>query len=558
MTEDGMQEDTSETLPAPKADALQAFLKRAAFAGVVIMLLLVVFVAKFEFLQAESALEDADIARSIANGKGLRGLSLQPLNFALADDQAERVIYVPPLYPIVLAGGLRACGINDRAVALTSMVFLALTTGLAYLIALRFCDERTAVGAVALVVLTVPLLQHGVSGNEVAFLSFLVTGLFGLLLWWTRSENRASDWWPVGASAIVVACWLTRYEMAVLVPCLALFWLYSGRRRRWRRVLWTVVPFIAVAGLWTVRNSLLLDRPIVSPWAYYMLADTSLYPTTVILRLYKEFATHPWAVAFEHPGMMAEKFARNLRQLYYAIPMLGNPFVTAFFLVGVVMATARRQLALLHWCTLLAMALIVPVLCLYLRTPGLLVCFIPVVTILAVRELIQIVEGTIPPRARLEWDGAVRLSTRLRVWIGLIGPEADGSRLVVFGLLMMVLLAGYPLVDYLFVQPAPEPTPLVAAARALGDQGYQLVMSNVPDAVAWYGSVRAVEVPASSRQLAAMVQGGIRPDAIYLAPAPGALRMEFEGYERVERPGVVGILWEPVAGGGSSSAGTGE
>lgn len=540
------EDEEQEALLRPKTDALQAWIKRALFVGAVLMLLLVTFAAKFDALQGEATLEQADVARNLAIGRGLRTLSVQPLSLALAPDEPDRVIYSAPAYPVVLSGMLRIFGISDRVIALTAMIFLMLTLALTFLICWRLFDERTGIAAVAVLVLTVPLLQHVVSGTEMAFLSLLITGLFGVLFWWTRSENQDSDWWPIAVGVIVALAWLTRYEMAMLLPVALIFWLFGGRERMGRRLLWTVIPFVLVSGLWTVRTSTIVGRPMVSAWSYYLLADTSLYPTTVVTRLYEEYPSHPWYVALENPRMMAEKVIRYFGQLYYALPMVGNPFVTAFFIVGTVIATMRRDLALLHWLTVVAMALIIVVLCLYLRTPGVLVCFVPVVTILAVRKLIEMLEGMAEPDVDLDWDGVVDPATRLRMWLGLTGPHTGSSRLVATGVVMLVLVAGYPLAEYLFLTPAPVRSPLIGTAQQMSKLGYRIVMSNVPETLSWYGGQSTVGVPASGLQLTAMREAGIVPDAIFLSPTPAALQIRFPGYRRVEREGIRGLLWEPA------------
>ena len=527
-----------------KLDRYREWFKRALLAGAVLMLLLIAFAAKFDALQAENVLEQANIARSLARGDGLRSPSTQPLSHSLAPDAPERVLYAPPAYPVMLAGVLKAAGAKDRAVGLTAVVFLILTLALVYLISVQFLDERVAMGAVVVCVLTVPYLQHVAAGTEIAFLGFLVTALFGLLLWWTRSVSKRSDWWPLGASLLIALCWLTRYEMLVLLPTVIVFWLHGSRRLRWRRVLLTVIPFALIAGLWIARNVQLLDRPIVSPWSYYLLGGTSLYTTSLITRIYEQFAPHPWAMALDHPGMITLKVLGNLRQLYYAIPNIGNAFITAFFLVGVVIASSRRQLALLHWCLLLAIALATIAAALYVGEASLLLCFMPLISMFAVRKLIEILEVMIQRRARVTRRGVNRAFERVRIWLGIRGPDQGTDRLVVFGLVMLCLLAAYPTADYLFLQPAAQRTPLVGAAQAVGKLDYGLVASNVPQALTWYGEVPTVGLPASAMQLNVMISDGIVPDAIYLVPTAASIQMRFEGFERVERPGVMGILWE--------------
>ncbi|HOB15406.1 MAG TPA: tryptophan 7-halogenase, partial [Novosphingobium sp.] len=75
-----------------------------------------------------------------------------------------------------------------------------------------------------------------------------------------------------------------------------------------------------------------------------------------------------------------------------------------------------------------AIGLIILVLCLYLPTPAVSVCFVPVITILAVRKLIEMLEGMAAPDVDTDWDGTVDIATRVRMRLGLTGPHTGGSR----------------------------------------------------------------------------------------------------------------------------------
>lgn len=82
--------------------------------------------------------------------------------------------------------------------------------------------------------------------------------------------------------------------------------------------------------------------------------------------------------------------------------------------------------------------------------------------------------------------------------------------------------------------------------QSLHAQECRLIISNGPEPVVWYGNMRAVEVPVNSTQLTTLAREGIRLDATNLTPSPVGTHTEFAGYERVEWPGNVGLLWEPV------------
>ena len=215
-----MIEDTRVT-------AVQRLLLRVAFGGGVLVLLLIAFVAKFEFIETPSVLDHAQIARNLAEGRGLTHSVVRPLGLALAGERAYSVTFSAPLYPMILSVAVRLLGANGHVIVLVSVGFAALTLALMYAICMRFLNEQIAVASVGVMALTVPFIMHAVAGTEVSCLAFLITGLFGLLFAWRESSNQDSHWWPIAASVIVALCWLVRYEMISLLPCVAVFWLLA-------------------------------------------------------------------------------------------------------------------------------------------------------------------------------------------------------------------------------------------------------------------------------------------------------------------------------------------
>lgn len=187
----------------PRVTTVQRLLLRAAFAGCVLILLLVAFVAKFEFIETPSVLDHAVIARNLAEGRGLTHSVVRPLGLALAPDHPESVTFTAPLYPIILSVALRLFGESGHTIVLVSVGFAALTLALMYVICMRFLNGRIAVASVGVMALTVPFIMHAVAGTEVTCLAFLTTGLFGLLFAWRESAKQQSLWWSIAASVII-------------------------------------------------------------------------------------------------------------------------------------------------------------------------------------------------------------------------------------------------------------------------------------------------------------------------------------------------------------------
>jgi hypothetical protein len=530
-----MKEDTRVT-------AVQRLLLRVALGGGVLVLLLIAFVAKFEFIETPSVLDHAVIARNLAEGRGLTHSVVRPLGLALAPEHPESVTFTAPLYPIILSVAVRLLGANGHVIVLVSVEFAALTLALMYVICMRFLKGRIAVASAGVMALTVPFIMHAVAGTEVTCLAFLITGLFGLLFAWRESSKQDSYWWSIAIAVVIALCWFIRYEMFALLPCVAVFWLFIDPKQWLRRTLWLVIVFAILTLPWVVRNSLLLHRPIVSASSYMLLYSTSLYPGDSILRAYEDVPGNPWSVITEHPGMILIKIQRHAMQDYSALPMLGNPYITALFLFGVLFATIRRRLAALHWALLAGTVLTAGILSCYVQSGSLLIAFAPMVAILGLVNFADTLRTASWPATNDEEDGSA-FALRSRMWFQII-KEAGPEKLIIVGLVLLTLIVSFPMTDYLIVQPAAKGSPVVDGVRALGDWPYRLIMSDVPSVVAWYSGKRALLLPSDRWDLAAVERAGVIPDAIYLSASPQAGRAIFPGFRRVEDWRFPGVLLE--------------
>ena len=81
------------------------------------------------------------------------------------------------------------------------------------------------------------------------------------------------------------------------------------------------------------------------------------------------------------------------------------------------------------------------------------------------------------------------------------------------------VIVGYPLTSYLFTSPAAREHPIVAVCQELGEDDCQLVASDIPWFIAWYGEKTALLIPQNERELSRLREAHIEPDSIYLSPA---------------------------------------
>jgi hypothetical protein len=241
--------------------------------------------------------------------------------------------------------------------------------------------------------------------------------------------------------------------------------------------------------------------------------------------------------------MMYLKVRDRFLELYHRISLLGNPYVTAFFLVGVVIATVKRRLSEIHWTALLAIALTGVTITLYTNQVAILSCFVPIITMLAIYTFTDIV-SEFDEQSSAKHSGRVsRVAITLRRWAGLASGYRGTGRVIWFGLLLLALVASYPMIHYLFIRPPARPSPAAEATALLGEESYDLIMTDVPSAVTWHAGSRTLILPDSQREMGAIEQAGFRPDAVFLRMRAGLSRDMFPGFEWVERRDLPGLLW---------------
>jgi len=495
----------------------QALLKRAVLAAVALGLALMVLAAKFDHLDTNSA-DYAQLARNLLRHHAFTTSALTPLSLAVSprvEQQPE--LNRPPLYVTVLALAMLIGGESDRVVGVTSLVFLLLTALALYWITVRSFGWTVALWTTFFYFSFVPVLRQGLSGLDTTFLSFLVTLLFGVLLWTHDAsvppeEDEAAEAEevarPVGWSApfitgvLVGLCYLTAYDSLVLLPVVLLFWWKLDHPRRWRHAATVLLPFLVLVLPWTVRSSLIAGRPFISLHGYEILMNTEAYPGQTLYRRFVDVPHWPWLVAVMQAPDVLKKVAHGVGALYLDLFQVINPGLMAFFVVGTLLATIRRERALIHGCLVLALVLQFAILCLYQPLFRLLLPYSPMLTALAVWWLVSLAREWAAARPDLAY-GARRM-----------GLELSGVAIALAAVIVTI-----PLILFLFMSPAPGRPGVVDTLQALGAEKYAYLGTDVPWLAAWYSDKRTLALPAMDRDWDALQTRGLLPAALYLSPS---------------------------------------
>ncbi len=183
-----------------------------------------------------------ELGRNVAAGKGF---------VATAPDGRELPnINRPPGYPLFLAGLMKIAGDRLGVLLVANCVLAAVSCALTVVLASHWLKSGAAMVA-GLLTAVEPnsVLRCCLVMTETLFVSFLLAGLCVLV--WRREKNYA--WglcgllWGLATLCRAVAMWLPLVALAA-----ALLW-----RMRPRHVIFFLVGFLPLVGLWIGRNELL-------------------------------------------------------------------------------------------------------------------------------------------------------------------------------------------------------------------------------------------------------------------------------------------------------------
>ncbi|NBU68146.1 MAG: hypothetical protein EBS49_00705 [Verrucomicrobia bacterium] len=306
-----------------EAGPLRAWLVRFAVFLAVAGLAAWIGLREFNGLRTFEAMDAAQQARQIAQGKGFTTLLIRPLALwqvrSNLGEQAPAVTSFPetlnpPLYPLVLAAFFKVGMVTktvpfdlsgealkgfrvfppDQMVLLVQLGMLIAATFAVYAWAQRQFDVGTGVLAVAFFLGSSPLWTHAVSGGATLASVFLyaISGLFVCL----GVSRNGEDGEEEGASSILGWFWLalagfllgisTLVQMVHFWPVLgaAVLAAFFFRSQKWPMLVGLFLALGLFAG-WILRLWLVTRNPIGLNWGF-LLADSGRFPGEMVWRTY--------------------------------------------------------------------------------------------------------------------------------------------------------------------------------------------------------------------------------------------------------------------------------
>jgi hypothetical protein len=475
----------------------------------------------FKNMSVPEAMDTAQLARNLAEGRGYTTLFIRPFSMYLLTQINQKRdipgpntlpdyarlkaphpdIANPPVYPGVLAGLMKVAKFNydipsenekpkpfwsnngrfwryqpDFLIALfNEFLFLALTVAV-FFWARRLFDASAAWMSAILMLGTELFWRFSVSGLSTTLLLLIFMGLVWCLTL-LENEMREPKWGQralfalsAAAGALVGVGGLTRYAFGwLIIPVLVFLILFSGPRRATLCGV-ALLAFAVVLTPWIIRNYHVSGTPFGTA-GYSVLEGTDRFPEYRLERSLEPDFTHvgiqPYTV----------KLMANTRAiLQNDLPRLGGGWITALFLAGLLVGFRNPATRRLRYFLLMSLGVLIFVQAMgrtqlseettEINSENLLVLLAPLVLVYGVSLFFLLLDQIQLPAPELRY-----------VVIGLFGA-------IVCLPLIFALLPPRPRAGPVAYPPYFPPAIQQTAGWMNEDE---LMMSDVPWAVAWYG-----------------------------------------------------------------------
>lgn len=432
------------------------------------------------------AMDAAQAARNIAEGRGFVTSQLTPLSLYAADTDAPIPdVTNPPLYPLTLAVLFGAFGAKDSAVIAASLAFFGLTTLMVFMLARRSFSLGVASLAAVLFSTQFETAKLAVSGSSAMMAAFFTVWFWYLL---TAPEGRSPAHYARAGIVFGLGC-LAHYSLTLLAPAVLVYiWFVCARRKTLAVAAFTAAAMM-VALPWMIRNALVVGSPFFTVSEYDMLINTDQYPSYSVHRVFGELPS-PVGFAITHVPLLASKALGGMLQLYYGWPQQLGLYVFPFFVLALLVRLKDRHAVAAR--RLLVACVVIWTLGISLgdQTASHLIGLIPIATVFAAGCMINIANR-------------------------LIGSSGRVTALIA----AIVVFAGLPtwLALARNVTPAPPGIPALFAEMDSILPKNAIVVCDCPWAVAWYARRTAVWFPFNPRQLKRMEGKLGRVDAAFIS-----------------------------------------
>lgn len=366
----------------------QLWLERFLLAVIVGVVVVVFHFVEARNFSAPEAMDQAQVGRNLAEGRGFSTWYIRPLSIHLAKEAARAHqksgsvlptgghpdLENPPVFTLMeaalfkmLPAGIRYAPASapapihripaEMAISWMNIGLLFIVVFQVYRLGCRLFDPVVGMLAGGITCGTDLMWRFAYSGLSTLWLMVLVLALARVLVSLearSRPDALPSKFGPVSlavlAGGLLGLLCLTRYSAGWLVIPAAIFVGTFGGMRRWTATVALVGVFLLVIAPWLVRNWRLSGVPFGTA-TYALYAGTDSFPDD---RLVRSQSPNLSGVAL---GEVAAKGIHNsIRQFQEDIPRLGGSWLSGFFLVSLLLPFRNPSLSRLRQFVVIGLA----------------------------------------------------------------------------------------------------------------------------------------------------------------------------------------------------------
>lgn len=362
------------------------YIKLAAVALGLLALTVIYDIREFKNFATQEAMDAGQLARNLAEGKGYTTDFVRPLSIHLLQRHRDLDTSMlkephpdlanPPVYPLILAGLMKILPFNyeiprgmlfwsyqpERLIAFFNQALFYAAIFIVFRLGLRLFDASVAWVSAIILAGTNLFWRFSVSGLSTLLLIVIFLAIVWCLLTLEqniREQTRGIGWlvsMAALAGVLVGIGGLTRYSFAwLMLPVLGYFAIYLGERRLPSCVA-ALAAFLVIFSPWVARNYSVSGTAFGTA-GYAVFHETSEFPGNRLER----YLTPEFEVALNR--VEAEEFIRKLlvnssEIIQNDLPKLGGNWLSAFFLVGLLLPFHNAALNRIRVFVLLCLAVL--------------------------------------------------------------------------------------------------------------------------------------------------------------------------------------------------------
>jgi hypothetical protein len=363
----------------------KVWIRRVVFGLVLALVCGVYFATEARNFSSPEAMDQAQLARNIAEGRGYTTWCIRPLSHYLVSERALKRMSLsaphpdvtnPPVYPAMLAALFKALppSVRDRpesgplhrppvevGVSLLNFGWFVLLIWLVGRVGHRWLGWSAGLLAAGMLASSRLYWEFVMSGLPTLMLGALLVVIVALAF---RLADVASSEAPgvgrrcfgmaTGLGGLVGVGFLTVYSAGVLLIPLGAWLAIVAPRRRFGISLGLVLGFLVLATPWMART---VQRSGL-PMGTATLAFASGTPAFPGSRLERSQAPELSRVKTQEVWSKLIQGTEDI--LRHQLPLLGGNWFTSLFLVGLFLPLADERLNRLRWLLLLILAVLIP------------------------------------------------------------------------------------------------------------------------------------------------------------------------------------------------------